>query len=104
MRTNRKQIRSPRFLVVDKSPAVAPIVSEPTLATSSEPARECSTAPGATQRLLWYFEDRGGFWRVGHLIASKTAKRGKQKGRTLLEIQGALNQRVSRYIEEVKWE
>jgi hypothetical protein len=94
----RRQLARP-----GKSPAVAPIVSGPTLATSIEPARKSTTVPDATRRLLWYFEGRGGFWRVGQLIGSRTATRGRQKGRTLLEIQGALNRRVSCYIEEIKW-
>jgi hypothetical protein len=104
MQLKRKSRPAPRLRVNVKSPAVAPIVSEPTLTTFIEPARECSTAPGATQRLLWYFEDRRGFWRVGQLIASQMIKRGQQKGRTLLEIQGALNRRLTRYSDEVKWE
>jgi hypothetical protein len=104
MAKEQKSRRAPRLRVDVKSSAVAPIVPEPNSATSIEPARKCSTAPGATQRLLWYFEDRGGFWRVGQLVDSQTAKRGRQKGRTLLEIQGALNRRVTRYSDEVKWE
>jgi hypothetical protein len=99
MTIERKSRRAPRLRVDVKSSVVAPIVSEPI-----EPARTCTTVPGATRRLLWYFESRGGFWRVGLLIASRTPTRGRQKGRTLLEIQGALNRRVTRYSDEVKWE
>jgi hypothetical protein len=104
MKLKRKHPRVPRSLGSGKPPALAPRVSHTNSTTSIEHARECTTAPDATRRVLWYFEDRGGFWRVGQLIASQMVKRGQQKGRTLLEIQCALNRRLTRYSDEVKWE
>jgi hypothetical protein len=59
--------------------------------------------PEATQRLLYYFDDRGGFWRLGRLMSSHTVTRGRHKSAVILTIATVLNRQVTRNIDEIKW-
>jgi hypothetical protein len=101
MGTDRKQSRSPRFIVVDTSSALTPNISHPNL-TTIEGARDTATAPEATRPLVRYFDDHHGFWRVGWLISSRTVARGRQKGKVILTIVSVRNQRLTRYSDEVE--
>ena len=56
----------------------------------------------ATKHLVRYFDNRGGFWRIGRLISSHAVTRGRHKGRVTLTIATALNQRLTRNTDEVE--
>jgi hypothetical protein len=101
MHTNRKQIRSPRLLVGDKSSAVDPIVSHSNV-TTLEAARDDVPTPQAPQPLVRYPDHRGGFSRVGRLVASRTVKRGRDKGMVIMTIVSMLNQTLTCNSDEVE--
>jgi hypothetical protein len=54
------------------------------------------------QPLVRYFDDRGGFFRVGRVTDSHAATRGRHKGRIIITILTELNQRVTRNGDEVE--
>jgi hypothetical protein len=101
MRTDRKQSRSPRFMVVDTSSALTPNISQPNL-TTIEGARDTATAPEATRPLVRYFDDRRGFFRYGYFVSSRVVARGKLKGRTIVTIESVHKQILTRNSEEVE--
>ena len=58
--------------------------------------------PPAIQALVYYPDHRGGFSRIGRVIATHVVTRGKRKGRVVLIIETALKQRVTRDGDEVE--
>jgi hypothetical protein len=80
-------------------------VNAPTtnLTSYPEPVPACPPAPNTAQALVKYFDERKGFWRYGRLLASRTLRRGRQKGQTILLIETALHQHVTRNGDEVEW-
>jgi hypothetical protein len=64
------------------------------LKVSTLPANQCRT-------LVKYFDDRGGYYRIGTVVESHTATHGQKKGQVTLTIETALHQRVRRNQNEV---
>jgi hypothetical protein len=56
----------------------------------------------APQCLVRYFDERGGFYRVGRLLSSHTVTRGRRKGQIVLTIISALNHLLTRSKDEVE--
>jgi hypothetical protein len=103
MHVAQKTPRAPRLPAGRESSALAVSISNPNLAGALVATPEDAPTLEAAQRLVQYFDDRGGFWRVGHLIASRTVTHGRHKGQVILTIATVLNRRVTRNGDEVKW-
>lgn len=58
--------------------------------------------PPAIQALVYYPDHRGGFSRIGRVIATHAVTRGKRMGRVVVTIETALKQRVMRDGGEVE--
>ena len=119
MAIKRKHSRTPRLLADRRSSAsiqndfvqVTAKITRPSFEGMEDPQKVSETidpqdplpaAIEASRHLVRYFDDRGGFWRVGRLIDSHTVTRGRHKGRVILTIESALHQRLTRNIDEVE--
>ncbi len=67
-----------------------------------DPQDPLPAAIEAHRDLVRYFDERGGFWRIGRLIDSRTVTRGRHKGRVILTIESALHQRLIRNSDEIE--
>jgi hypothetical protein len=103
MQLAKRSFRTPRSPIDRESSAVAVIAPNTNLTTSNKVARACTPALNAPQSLVKYFDERGGFWRVGRLLSSRKVNRGRQKGQTILTIDSALHRMVTRNADEVEW-
>jgi hypothetical protein len=103
MKKLRKHPRAPRLPADRRSSALSISLANPDLTTPLKPTPEDATTLKATQRLVHYFDDRGGFWRLGRLMCSHTVTRGRHKGQVILTIATVHNRQVTRNGDEVKW-
>jgi hypothetical protein len=103
MQLAKRNVRTPRLPIGHQSSALAVNAPTTNLTSYPEPVPACPPAPNTAHAPVKYFDDRKGFWRYGGLLASRTLKRGRQKGQTILLIETALHQHVTRNGDEGEW-
>jgi hypothetical protein len=102
MQLAKKNLCPPRLPIGRKASALAVIAPTTNLTTYPEKVRACASAPNAPLALVKYFDERGGFWRYGRVIASRSVARGRHRGRVSHTILTALNQQLTRFSDEVE--